>query len=360
MAECPENFAPQTQNCSGRGVCLGAYFCACEPGWTGQADLVFGEPSCAVHITASRALWGICACSCFLGLVHAIRFLRIRLSIRHITNSRAPELTALFVIASMFFLVISSLIRTIDPTRTVGKDVTVTVTYSLGYILFWCGCNAFVYIFLGFGIKQARMFGKVQMLEDLKATMKRLAPITATVGAMHGFLPLGVLGSTSQLTTRVLASTFYISDAILVLVAGLWLIPSFSGPLRREMLEIASKHDETSAKPIIQFAKKIELLEVQMRLMPLPLSSVFFLIGFWPFLQFYGSSYVIPITQAMSGVTSIMALEAASPILTATSRPTAESKSSKRLSKEKSSQFAKTDSATSFHGMSTGVQFSGS
>ena len=301
---CPGVLAPETQTCSGRGTCVSENWCACPDGWTGQGDFAFGAPSCAVNIPAIQALWALVALVHVGTFAFALHFLRVKRA--QGTKSQAPMYLGLLVVINNIGLIITGLTRAIDPLRTIGSDPTATVFFSIAAAAFWSATHVFIYAFLQLSIKQARM-GREEDAQKYLKHLKISLPVSNIASLVASMLPLGMLGASNALQVQQLATSHYIILALELVVTGGILTPYFVKKVVHDIKQAISKNPDKSEK-LVQVEAKLQRLQTELRNQMA--TNVLFaaLMGFWPFLQVYGSSYFLPFAWTSAAITECLAL----------------------------------------------------
>jgi len=323
--ECPPILVPDTQNCSGRGVCLTATFCDCEDGWTGIGDFAFQSPTCNVNIKAIQALWGLLACLHWSAAVLAVLYLRIKAKQK--TRPLGPILMGISILSTGVFVGTTAMIRATNPLRTIGSDTVVTVLFAFGTSSFWIAVNLFIFAFIDLALRQAKMGRNAEVSQRLLFHMKISLPLLNSISIIACFLPIGMLRATDAGHVQQLASAHYLLSAGELVATGAWLGPQFINRVIKEISEVASHHPGKSNK-LEQIVKKLERFRTELRNQTITNVIFAVLFGFWPFLQIAGSSYFLPFAWTSGGGLCILGLYVNLPVSDKKSSQTPGEKSS--------------------------------
>jgi hypothetical protein len=305
--DCPPILAPETQNCSGRGLCLSASVCDCPDGWTGIGDFAFGAPSCAINVKAVAALWGLAGTLHFFVFCFALYYLKVKS--KQTNRSKTPLLLGVLILGSSTFMCTTGWIRAISPLRTIGSDPAVTVTFVIGATCFWSGCHTFIYSFIALSLKQARIFRtndetKERTLLHLKISL----PISNAFSMVGCLVPLGMLSATNAFTVSSLATAHYVILALELAVTGLWLTPLFVRGMISEIKQVSGQQTGQKSQILQSITSKMERFLAELRNQSITNITCAGLFGFWPFLQVYGSSYFLPFAWTSGAIVGALGL----------------------------------------------------
>lgn len=306
VSVCPPILAPESQNCSGRGICVDEFTCECQVGWTGKGDFAFGSPSCGIHIDAVRSLWAIVAILNILALVFSAYYIRVKLA--QTIRTKAPLALGFILGLENICIAATGIIRAANPSRTIGSDVLVTVVFTVGTSLFWCAAHVFIYSFIELGLKQSRIFQHTDVRDALMRHMRLSLPISAVVSVCACLTVLGMLGSTSAEVTHALATSHYLISAFVLALTGFWLTPSFISQLRRDIDSVASKQSGDRAEMLNRITSKMTRFESELKKQAVSNTVFAVFMGFWPLVQIVGSSYFLPFAWSSGAIVSVLSL----------------------------------------------------
>ena len=239
-SECPPLLVPQSQNCSGRGICISSTSCDCQDGWTGLGDFAFESPSCNIYIPAIQALWSILAFFQLLSLLFAIYYLRIKHKQSRLVARLPITMGYLFVVAASL-LFCCAVLRATDFRRTIGSNVAVTLLFSLGTGTFWVSAHVFAYAFMEATNRRAMVFKASQQEQWLLSlqTVKISLIVTGILSFVFCLCPLGFLSSNSSSEFLIFGSLHYLGTGTSIFITGTFFIPRFTGNLQKDLENIS-------------------------------------------------------------------------------------------------------------------------
>ena len=248
--ECPPLLYPETQNCTGRGVCVSATVCDCQSGYTGIGDFSFQSPSCAIDIVVVKAVYGIYASLNFLGVIITLVYLKIKLSQFNIHGRMqkvkvySPIVLGITESVSMAFLGTTAVIRaTFTDTRSIGSDVSTTVCYVIGVTANWFAVHVFTYGFLNLAYVRLMKYKSAQ--PRVAVVLKEVKTVLGTsnlISIATNLAPLGLLNSSSSESFFAIGIIHFGGMAIFVALVGCILIPHLCRKIEVEIRAVTEQH----------------------------------------------------------------------------------------------------------------------
>jgi len=300
--ECPPILYPQTQNCSGRGVCLSATTCLCPEGWTGQGDFAFDSPNCDINLSAIRGLWAMLAVSHLFTILWIIFYFKKKYGQR--SRPVAPIVLGVLFLCSSTCLMITGLIRSIQPLRTIGSDVTVTVFFCLGTAVFWTGCTVFINIFLELALKQSRIGGSNNNVAIMFARLRGFFPLSICLEWIACLILFGMLNAQSEGAFYGYAATHYLFSAFVMNFCYVYCRVYIGGLSKELQANIKANPGKSAILKIIVWKLDRCLLELRNQGAVNIIFALFF--GIWPFLQVVGSSYFLPFAWMSAAAVTVL------------------------------------------------------
>ena len=300
-SECPPILAPETQNCSGRGVCIDSAHCFCEPGWTGAGDFVFGAPSCAVNILAISILWSLAAVLEFACIILTINFYRRKKKlVKAITKSQTMFVASCFVHNGAW--AICGILRVSrSELKTIGAEPVVTTIYVLGMLALTFAVDSYIYIFLEMAIHQSKMNPNMNV-----PRMKLYVVMVNVIILVTVWFPEFMLAASDSQTARHIISAHNYLMALGFLILLFMVIPSVIGSFVRDIkLALKNNQKRTGSSILAPVAKKMILLERIANGLCIHQIIVTTTIGTWQFLLVEGSPYWVPILAIPSATIQI-------------------------------------------------------
>jgi hypothetical protein len=315
MTECPPILYPDTANCSGRGICVSATECLCEPGWTGQGDFAFGAPGCDSNIAAIKGLWSLVAIMELLYLLWSILFLRIKL--RQGSRAKSPILLGVLLLFCNLFLMLTGLVRAISPLRTIGSDVMVTIFFCFGAFFYWTAAHVFIYAFVELAMKQARIIKQSSDLSMILTHLRYWLPISNLASSLACFLPFGMLTGTSATDFRVYATLHYLLLATEICCC--FLMSRHYVKKLTSAIDGAINTNPTKSDSLKKINWKLKRFQLEHRNQSVVNAVFALLFGLWPLLQVYGSSYFLPFAWVSGTSIGVLGLYVNLPVAEKTS-----------------------------------------
>ena len=150
---CPPTLVPLAAPCPNGQCANSTRFCACPPGWTGLGDFSAGQ-HCLLRVQAVQGLWSVAcvgnavavAVTAWFTLAERSKALALPAGERHRQRLRIVY-GVLVTSYHSAFVVVGALRASAPETRAVGSDPTTTTVFSLGAVLCWWTCLAYVQVY---------------------------------------------------------------------------------------------------------------------------------------------------------------------------------------------------------------------
>jgi hypothetical protein len=219
-------FPPQTQPCSGRGICIADGICQCtDIAFTGIGDFFKGSESCDINKDSVMALWSILVIAHSFSLLYALNFIKIKMQSKRNQNqnrfckSHVPSGIVIAII-NILFMTLGCLRASNVDGKIIGTSVDVTVLFSISTSAFWIYTNSFAYDFLQLNVLQAKMKDENtrKQVQKVFGMLKFVMPFCSIFSTVTCCLPLGMLNNNNIDQVTGLATSHYALSGIVILI----------------------------------------------------------------------------------------------------------------------------------------------
>jgi hypothetical protein len=158
---CPIPLAPDNTVCGNGGSCIpDENRCACINGWSGRGDFVLGEPSCNMYLPAIQHLWIPVFVIHLLVAPFSFEYVfRVLLKCSKIGFQKLKHQVGfgLLNLTTNLGIAATAIQKYRFPNQTIGTDVGVTVSFSIGATAFYSACSMLLLVFLEVNVKNAKI-----------------------------------------------------------------------------------------------------------------------------------------------------------------------------------------------------------